>query len=53
MGEFGPEQSEEGRTEQHSGDHLGDDLGLADIFARPADDLANRKDDRELKKEMN
>src|SRR3546814_3891802 len=49
----GEEEAEERRPDQHAGDHLADDLRLAEIFLRgPADGAADEQDHRELEEKM-
>ena len=51
--EIGEEQPEQRGAEDDAGDHLADDLGLAEeLLAQPADDAAGEDDHRELQEEM-
>ena len=49
---FRPEQTEERWSEQHAGDHLRYDLRLAKAQSDRADEPAEQKNDRELKKKL-
>src|SRR3546814_11866955 len=47
------EEAEERRPDKHAGDHLADDLRLAEIFLRgPADGAADEQDHRDLEEKM-